>query len=84
MTFEHDQSADVLWVSLSEPAHKCAYMESQTPGVILRVEASTGVIRGFRILAWTRRVAVGPVLIPEIVDPNFQEEWLKMTQNQAK
>ena len=84
MTFEHDQSADVLWVSLSEPATKCVYMESQTPGVILRIEASTGVIRGFEVIAWTRRVAAGPVLIPEIVDPGFQSEWLRTVQNQVR
>lgn len=84
MTFEYDHSADVLWVSLSEPAAKCAYMESQTPGVILRVESFTGIIRGFEVLAWSRRITAGPVLIPEIVDPSFQSEWVKTVQNHAK
>jgi len=75
MTFQYDQSADVLWVSLSEPAAMCVYVESETHGVILRVEESTGTIRGFRVLAWNRRIAAGPILIPEITDPDFQEEW---------
>ncbi len=76
MTFQHDQSADVLWVALSEPAALCVDVESQTHGVILRVEESTGIVRGFQILAWTRRIAAKPILIPEIDDPEFQEEWI--------
>jgi len=31
MTFEHDESADVLWVSISEPSSLCVYVEGQTP-----------------------------------------------------
>lgn len=75
MTFQYDHSADVLWVSLSEPAALCVHVESQTHGVILRVEESTGIVRGFEVLAWNRRIAAKPMLIPEIADPEFQEEW---------
>jgi hypothetical protein len=77
MTFQYDECADVLWVALAEPRALCVYVESQTPGVILRVEEVTGAIRGFQILAWSRRIAVGPVLIPEIIDDDFQEQWTR-------
>jgi hypothetical protein len=83
MTFQYDEFADVLWVSLSEPTTVCVYVESQTHGVLLRVEESTGVIRGFQVLVWSRRIAAGPVLIPEIVDPEFQEQWTKKIANHS-
>jgi hypothetical protein len=81
MTFQYDEFADVLWVSLSEPTAPCVYMESQTHGVILRVEESTGIIRGFQVIAWNRRIAVGPVRVPEIIDPEFQEHWGRKSEN---
>lgn len=84
MTFQYDEFADVLWVSLSEPTAYCVYVESQTHGIVLRVEESTGTIRGFQVIAWMRRIAAGPVLVPEIVNPDFQSEWLRMVQNQIK
>jgi hypothetical protein len=77
MTFEHDESADVLWVSISEPSSLCVYVEGQTPGVILRIEESTGVVCGFQILVWSRRISKGPILIPEVTDTEFQEQWVK-------
>lgn len=75
MTFQYDEFADSLWVSLSEPASECAYVESQTPGVVLRVEETGGIIRGFEILAWSRRIGRGPILVPEIIDPEFSRRW---------
>lgn len=81
MTFQYDHSADSLWVSLSEPTAVCVYMESDTPGVILRVEEPTGIIRGFEIVAWSRRVEKGSVLIPEIDDAGFREQWLREIEN---
>jgi hypothetical protein len=75
MTFEYDEFADVLWVSTSEPASPCVYVESKTVGVILRVEERTGAVRGFQVIAWSRRIAKGPVLIPEIDDKEFQTDW---------
>jgi hypothetical protein len=77
MTFEYSEVADLMLVSLSEPSSPCVYEESQTPGVILRIEESTGIVRGFEILVWSRRIAKGPVLIPEVSDHEFQTEWLK-------
>lgn len=77
MTFQYDDSADVLWVSVSEPKDLCVYVESQTPGVVLKVEESSGIIRAFEVLSWKRRIAVGPILIEEITDPEFQAQWLK-------
>ena len=76
MTFEHDEFADVLWVSISEPSTPCVYVESQTLGIILRVEESTGTVRGFQVTAWSRRIALGPVLVPEVTDPEFQSQWM--------
>jgi hypothetical protein len=81
MTFQYDHSADVLWVSLSEPTALCVYVESQTHGVILRVEEATGIIRGFQVLAWQRRIERGPVLVPEITDPEFNEQWSRKIAN---
>ncbi len=81
MTFEYDEFADVLWVSVSEPSAPCVYVESQTLGVILRVEESTGVVRGFQVTAWTRRIALGTVLVPEVTDPEFQSQWIKNLQH---
>lgn len=81
MTFQYDEFADVLWVSLSEPTAACVDTESQTHGVILRIEESTGIIRGFQIIAWSRRIAVGPVIVPEIIDPEFREHWSKAIEN---
>jgi hypothetical protein len=75
MTFEHDEFADVLWVSLSEPSSPCVDVESQTLGVILRVERSSGIVRGFQVTAWTRRITLGPVLVPEVTDPEFENQW---------
>jgi len=75
MTFHYDECADSLWVSLSEPTAACVYVESQTAGVILRVEESTEIIRGFEVLAWSRRVANGPILIPEVVGPEYPSRW---------
>jgi hypothetical protein len=66
-----------MWVSLSEPLSPCVYVESQTAGVLLRIEESTGIVRGFEVIAWSRRIAKGIILIPEITDPEFQEQWIK-------
>lgn len=80
MTFEYDSYSDTLLVSISEPAAPCVYVEGQTPGVLLRVEDSTGTIRSFEVLLWNRRIARGPVLVPEITDPEFQSQWLRNLQ----
>jgi len=77
MIFQYDEFADSLWVSLSEPSSLCVYMESQTAGVILRIEESTGIVRGFEVIAWSRRIAQGVVLVPEVTDPDFQSQWIK-------
>jgi hypothetical protein len=80
MTLEYGEFADVMVVSISEPSAPCVYFESQTPGVILRVEESTGIVRSFEVLLWSRRFARGPILVPEVTDPEFQSEWMR---NQA-
>jgi len=77
MTFEYDTYSDTMLVSISEPSSSCVYVEGQTPGVILRVEDSTGIVRSFEVLLWSRRIAKGSVLVPEITDPEFQVQWLK-------
>jgi hypothetical protein len=77
MIFEYDDCADVMWVSISEPSALCVYVEGQTPGVILRVEESTGIVRDIHVTAWSRRIAAGDVLIPELSDPEFQAQWIK-------
>lgn len=77
MIFQYDECADSMWVSISEPSSPCVYMESQTAGVLLRIEESTGIVRGFEVIVWSRRIAKGPVLIPEITDPEFQAQWIK-------
>jgi hypothetical protein len=77
MTFEYDDFGDVMWVSLSEPSSLCVYVESKTPGVVLRVEEASGKVRGFQVLVWSRRIARGPILIPEIDDSEFQMEWTR-------
>ena len=66
MIFQYDEFADSLWVSLSEPSSPCVYMEGQTAGVLLRIEEATGIVRGFEIIAWSRRIAKGDVLVPEV------------------
>jgi hypothetical protein len=66
-----------MWVSLSEPSSPCVYLEGQTAGVLLRVEESTGIIRGFEVIVWSRRIAKGTVLIPEVTDPEFQAQWIR-------
>jgi hypothetical protein len=76
MTFEYNEFADAMLVAVSEPASPCVYVEGQTAGVILRVEESTGIVRGFEVLLWSRRIAKGPVLIPEVTDPEFQTQWM--------
>jgi hypothetical protein len=76
MTFEYNEFADTMLVLISEPASPCVYVEGQTAGVILRVEESTGIVRGFEVLLWSRRIAKGPVLIPEVTDPEFQTQWM--------
>jgi hypothetical protein len=81
VTFEYNKFADAMLVSLSEPSSPCVYVEGQTPGVLLRVEESTGIVRSFEVLLWSRRIASGPVLVPEITDPEFQANWIT---NQAK
>lgn len=77
MTFEYSEFADVMVVSISEPLSPCVYVESQTAGVILRVEESTGTVRSFEVLVWSRRIAAGILMIPEITDPEFQAEWIR-------
>ena len=79
MTFEYNEFADVMWVSISKPTSPCVYVESQTPGVILRVEEDSGIVRGFEVLVWSRRIANGLVSVPEIDDSEFQARW---TRNQ--
>jgi hypothetical protein len=81
MIFQYDEFADSLWVSLSEPSSPCVYAEGQTAGTILRVEESTGIVRSFEIIAWSRRIAKGDVLVPEVTDPGFQGQWIR---NQSK
>jgi hypothetical protein len=76
MTFEYDEFADNLWVSISKPSSACVYVESETPGVLLRVEETSGIIRGFEITAWKRRLAVGAVFIPEISNEEFCKDWV--------
>lgn len=80
MTFEYDAYSDTMLVSISEPASPCVYVEGQTPGVILRVEDATGTVRSFEVLLWSRRIAKSPVLVPEITDPEFQNQWLNNLQ----
>lgn len=77
MTFEYDAYSDTMLVSISEPSSPCVYVEGQTPGVLLRVEESTGIVRSFEISLWGRRIVKGPILVPEITDPDFQALWLK-------
>ncbi len=77
MIFQYDEFADSMWVSLSEPSSPCVYVESQTAGVLLRIEESTGIIRGFEVIAWSRRIAVGIIMVPEVTDPEFQAEWIR-------
>lgn len=77
MIIQYDEFADSMWVSLSEPSSPCVYVESQTSGVLLRIEESTGIVRGFEVIAWSRRIAKGAILIPEITDPEFQEQWIR-------
>lgn len=84
MTFEYDDFSDMMVVSLSEPSSLCVYVEGETAGVMLRVEEETGIIRSFSVLLWRRRIAYGPILIPEISNSEFQELWkekLKTLQN---
>ena len=76
MTFEHNAFSDTLLVSISEPKAPCVYSESQTPGVLLRIEESTGIVRSFEVFVWSRRVARGIVLIPEVNDPAFEAQWV--------
>ncbi len=77
MTFEYNQFADAMLVSISEPSSSCVYIESQTPGVLLRVEESTGIVRSFEVVLWSRRIAAGLIMIPEVNDPGFQTQWLR-------
>ena len=77
MIFEYGEFADVMIVSISEPSSPCVYVESQTPGVILRVEESTGIIRSFEILLWSRRLAAGDISIPELAGHEFKMQWTK-------
>jgi hypothetical protein len=77
MTFEYSEFADTMVISISEPSSPCVSVEGLTPGVILRVEESTGIVRSFQVLLWSRRIAHGPILIPEITDPEFQSQWIK-------
>lgn len=80
MTFEYDEFADSLHVSISEPASSCVYVEGETAGVLLRVEETTGIVRGFEISAWKKRIAHGQILIPEIGSQDFVKEWLSSPQ----
>ena len=80
MTFEYDDYSDTLLVSLSEPSSPCVYVEGHTPGVILQVEESKGIVRSFQVLVWSRRISKGPVLVPEVTDPDFQAHWIKNQQ----
>ena len=77
MTFEYSEFADVMVVSISEPSSPCVQVESQTPGIILRVEESTGIVRSFEVLLWSRRISVGVIIVPEITDLEFQAEWVR-------
>lgn len=77
MIFEHDEFADSMWVSISEPSSPCVYVEGQTAGVLLRVEEATGIVRGFEVTAWSRRIAKGAVIVPEITEREFQVEWIR-------
>lgn len=77
MTFEYNEFADEMVVSISEPSSPCVYVESQTPGILLRVEELSGIVRGFQVFVWSRRIAKGIVLVPEVSDPEFQAQWLK-------
>jgi hypothetical protein len=77
MTFEYSEFADVMVVSISEPSSPCVHVESQTPGIILRVEESTGIVRSFEVLLWSRRIAAGVIIVPEITDSEFQAEWIR-------
>jgi len=84
MIFQYDEYADSMWVSLSEPTSPCVYREGQTPGVILRVEESTGIVRGFEVTAWSRRIAVGSVLVPEVGNTDFKSLWFIGGQTNAE
>ncbi len=84
MTFEYSKFADAMLVSISEPSLPCVYIEGQTPGVILRVEELTGIVRSFEVLLWSRRIAKGPILIPEITDPEFQARWRANQSNYSE
>jgi hypothetical protein len=84
MTFEYSEFADVMVVSISEPSALCVSVESQTPGVILRVEETTGIVRSFEVLVWSRRIATGTIMIPEVTDAEFQAEWIRNLSFDAK
>lgn len=80
MTLEYDECSDVMSVSLSEPSSLCVYIESDTAGVLLRLEEATGLIRSFEVSSWSRRVATGPVLVPEVSDSDFRWRWTAQLQ----
>jgi hypothetical protein len=77
MIFQYDEFADSMWVSLSEPASPCVYVEGCTAGVILRIEEASGIVRGFEVIAWSRRISKGTVLVPEVTDSDFQAQWIR-------
>jgi hypothetical protein len=76
MTFDYHEPTDTMWVSISEPASLCVYVESDTPGVVLRVEECSGIIRGYEVTAWRRRLAKGALNIPEAGSDDFVKEWI--------
>jgi hypothetical protein len=82
MTFEYDAYSDTMLVSFSEPLSPCVYIEGETAGVLLRVEESTGIVRSFEVSLWSRRIAGGPVFVPDITA--FQAQWLPNLERSEK
>lgn len=74
MTFEYDDLADVMHIAFMEPESECTYIHSAA-GPILRVEKATGRIVGARVLGWQRILEKGPLVIPEMEDAAFIDNW---------
>ena len=66
MTISYDRQADVLYMRFEDVESGCDYIEP-TPGAILRVDPSNGLIVGCTLVAFAERLRKeGKIVVPEI------------------
>jgi len=83
MTFEYDNSADVLYLTLEDrPPEQCRFVENKH-GDVLRIDKNTGEIIGVTIISFLLRIKKGlEISVPEIGPIPFKKQAARIMKGE--